>query len=339
MADGTLMAAEAASAPDRVARLIRDEEGAIAAIAAALAESPPGLAVTVGRGSSDHVCTFAAWSFARWLGLPCMSLPPSLITREAVPLRVQDALLLAVSQSGRGADVVEVMGWAGQAGACTVALVNDPASPLAEAARFVLDQQAGPEQSVAATKSVICSMAAVQALTAALAGRPALRSALMRLPDDLAGAVGRADHLPIEKLAHAHNAFVLGRGAGLAAGLEIALKLKETCGLSAEALSAAEVRHGPREVVGPGFLVLAIALPGPSEPDVRAASAELAQQGADILTLGTRPGDDWILPSIDPVNAPLAALQLVYPAIARAAQARGRDPDRPRTLSKVTSTF
>ncbi|WP_191062449.1 SIS domain-containing protein, partial [Geminicoccus harenae] len=146
-------------------------------------------------------------------------------------------------------------------------------------------------------------------------------------------------HLPIEKLAQARNAFVLGRGAGLAAGLEIALKLKETCGLPTEALSAAEVRHGPREVVGPGFLVLAIALPDLGEPDVRAASAELAQQGADILTLGTRPEDDWILPPIDPVNTPLAALQLAYPAIARAAQARGRDPDRPRTLSKVTSTF
>ncbi|WP_027136268.1 SIS domain-containing protein [Geminicoccus roseus] len=339
MAPDSLMQQEALFAPVAVRRLIETGAQERQAVAAALRSRPPALAVTVGRGSSDHVCTFAAWSLARWLGLPTMSLPPSLVTRDGAGLRVAGALMLAISQSGRGADVVEVVSWGRRAGARTVALVNDAGSPLGSAAEFVLDQRAGPEQSVAATKSVICSMAAIQALLADLAGDASLRAALERLPGDLEATAAQSGGLPVGPLVAAEHAFVLGRGAGLSAGLEIALKLKETCGLSAEALSAAEVRHGPREVVGPGFLVVALALPGPTGADVRAAAAELAGQGASVILVGDQPGDHWRLPTIDPANGPLAALQLAYPAIAAAALARGRDPDRPRTLSKVTSTF
>lgn len=335
----SMMEKEAFSAPEKVAELIVRGRRERDAVVAALSARPPGLALTVGRGSSDHACSFAAWSFARWLGLPTMSLPPSLITRDAVDLQVRGALLLAISQSGRGADVVEVTQWGRRAGARTIALVNDPASPLAQAAEFIIDQRAGPERSVAATKSVICSMAAVQTLLAELSGVPELQAATLRLPDDLAAAAAAADVPAVEPVLHAEHAFVLGRGAGLAAGAEIALKLKETCGLSAEALSAAEVRHGPREVVGPGFLVIALALPGPTETDVRAAATELAAQGAGVILIGRQASDYWPLPAIDPVNAPLVALQIAYPAIARAARSRGRDPDVPQTLSKITSTF
>lgn len=339
MKASSLMREEALSAPSKVAGLIKDGAEERGRLVAALAKWPPMLALTVGRGSSDHVCLFAAWTFARRLALPTMSLPPSLVTRDGGAPQVQGSLMLAVSQSGRGADVVEVAAWGRRAGAHTVALVNDPGSPLAQAAEFVLDQRAGLEQSVAATKSVLCSMAAVQALVADLAGEEMLREALRRLPDDLAATAAASAKLPIEAVASARNGFVLGRGAGLSAGQEIALKLKETCGLSVEALSAAEVRHGPREVVGEGFLVIALALPGPTEEDVRAAAAELALQGAQVIVMGCEPGDGWRLPPLDPVNGPLAALQLAYPAIAGAAIARHRDPDHPRTLSKVTSTF
>ena len=339
MGKTSLMQQESEDAPRCIAAMFDRGRSSRAEIAAALRSVPPFMALTVGRGSSDHVCAFAAWTFARWLRLPTMSLPPSLITRDGADPQVQGALMLAVSQSGRGADVIEVTGWGRKAGALTVALVNDPRSPLADAAEFVLDQGAGPEQSVAATKSVLCSMAAVQALAADVSGDPGLKTSLARLPQELQATVDKGRDLPIEELGSATHAFVLGRGAGLSAALEIALKLKETCGLSAEALSGAEVRHGPRAVVGPGFLVIALALPGPTEADIRAATAELAEQGARIVVIGQRSDDAWRLLPIDPVGAPLAALQLAYPAIARAAAARGHDPDRPRMLSKVTSTL
>ena len=339
MAITSLMEEEALSAPSRVAALLLEGATARASIAAALRADPPPLAVTVGRGSSDHVCSFAAWTIARHLLWPTMSLQPSLITREGSGPRIGRALTLAVSQSGRGADVIGVMEWARSAGSRTVALVNDPLSPLAAAAEFVLDQHAGPEQSVAATKSVICSMAAVLALVAEVADASELRSVSASLQHDLAMAAKASLGLDPGQLTQAEHAFVLARGAGLAAAEELALKLKETCGLSAEALSAAEVRHGPREVVGPGFLVIALALPGPAEHDVRAAAEELAAQGAHVILLGAETTDSWCLPTVHPASAPIAALQLAYPVIARAAVARGRDPDRPRTLSKVTSTF
>ncbi|HEX2525756.1 MAG TPA: SIS domain-containing protein [Geminicoccus sp.] len=335
----SLMEEEALSAPDRVAAVLEEGVAERRALVAALLAEPPALGVTVGRGSSDHVCSFAAWTFLRRLRLPTMSLQPSLVTRDGAEPRVERALMLAVSQSGQGADVIGVTAWGRSAGARTVALVNDPASPLAAAAEFVLDQRAGPERSVAATKSVICSMAGVLALAADLSDDDHLHRVLGRLPSELHATAAAGGGLEIGPFAGAEHAFVLARGAGLAAGAEIALKLKETCGLSAEALSAAEVRHGPREVVGPGFLVVALALPGPTEGDVRTAAAELAAQGASVIMLGCASDDTWRMPTVDPVSAPLAALQLAYPAIARAAQARQRDPDRPRTLSKVTSTF
>ena len=338
MKSASLMHDEALEAPTRIQAMI--EQGFLARrdVATTLLRAPPSVALTVGRGSSDHVCAFAAWSFARWLGLPTMSLPPSLITRDGAELKVGNSLLLAVSQSGQGADVVEVTEWATRAGARTVALVNDVGSPLANAAEFVLDQQAGKERSVAATKSVLCSMAVIQAILTDVAQVPALHAALAALPRDLTVAAGASSNVPVDDLASAQQCFVLGRGAGLSAASEIALKLKETCGLPAEALSGAEVRHGPREVVGPCFLVIALAIPGPTEADVRMAAFELAGQGAKVIMIGTNAADLWRLPPVDQVNAPLAALQLAYPAIARAAALRGHDPDRPQTLSKVTST-
>ena len=335
----TLMEVEALSAPTKVAQLLSDGKGQRDAVVQALLVDLPSLAVTVGRGSSDHVCSFAAWTLLRHLSLPTMSLQPSLVTRDGAQPRVAGALMLAISQSGKGADIVGVTAWGRSAGARTIALVNDISSPLAEAAEFVLDQHAGAERSVAATKSVICSMATIQALVAEATKDEQLVRALACLPDDLELA-GRASRgVNLDPVVRAEHAFILGRGAGLSAAAEIALKLKETVGLPAEALSAAEVRHGPREVVGPDFLVIALALPGPTEADIRMAAAELASQGANVIVIGSGPDDQWQLPNVDPTNAPLAALQLAYPAIAQTAIARNRDPDRPANLSKVTSTF
>lgn len=324
---------ESLEAPARVSALLDAEPDGLGTLIEGLRRAPPPFAVTVARGSSDHAAGYAAYLLAMTTGCVAASLPPSLAGLERAPLRLQGAFALAVSQSGRSPDIVAALEAADRAGATTVALVNDTGSPLAAAARHLLDQGAGPERSVAATKSVICTMTALARLVARWADDRALLDGLQRLPVALAAAA-QAD-APALPVTADTPMFVVGRGLGLPAAQEVALKLKETCGLQAEAFSSAEVRHGPREVVDGRYLVLALALPGPGEADVRAAAAELGAQGAKVLVIDADP-EVTELP--DRRLAPILALQMLFPVIARTAEALGRDPDRPRTLEKVTLT-
>ena len=175
------------------------------------------------------------------------------------------------------------------AGGCTVAIVNAAASPLAEAAGHVLPQRAGPEQSVAATKSFICSLVCVARLIALWRRDRTLAAALERLPERLEAALACDWSAALPLLAPAHSLYVVGRGLGFGIVHEWALKLKETSGLHAEALSAAEVRHGPRAVIEQGFPVLALALTDPAGRDAAAFAAELAAGGHTALVASATP--------------------------------------------------
>ena len=329
------MLAEILEAPERVAALLARDADRYAVLAETLRREPPPFAVTVARGSSDCAAAYAAYLVTALTGRVVASLPPSQTTLEHTRLAVAGALVLAISQSGQSPDIVETLAATRAGGGRTVAIVNAAASPLASIADHVLEQQAGPERSVAATKSVLCSLAVVARLVALWAGDEPLLADLATLPDHLAAAAAAgmaAPSLPVEADT---PVFVVARGPGLAIAQEIALKLKETCGLQAEAFSAAELRHGPREIVDERFLVLALALPGPGQADVRAAARELAAQSARVLVIAP---DEAAETAPDRRLAPLLALQTLYPVIARTAEALGRDPDRPARLAKVTRT-
>jgi glucosamine--fructose-6-phosphate aminotransferase (isomerizing) len=330
---------ESLEAPDRLADLLARDGGFYAALAARLRLSPPPAAFTVARGSSDHAAAYGAYLIAAATGRPVASLPPSVVSLERVALEVPGHLALAVSQSGRSPDVVACLKAARTGGAVAVACVNETGSPLADAAEIVLPHHAGPERAVAATKSFINSAASLARLAAAWSGDGELGGRLEALPAALRAAadVGLAADPGWAEGVGGH-AYVVARGAGLPVARELALKLKEVCGLHAEAFSSAELRHGPREIVDGRFAVLALALPGPGKDDVLAAARELADQGATVLVAGP-PGSFLPLPeALDPRLAPLAAAQAFYPLLARTAEALGRDPDRPRTLAKVTLT-
>ncbi len=275
-------------------------------------------------------------------GLVTASLPPSTVTRYRAPLRLQQALALAISQSGAGPDVVMTLEAAAAAGALTVALVNDVASPLAGAAAWVLDQHAGPETSVAATKSFIASLAAVARLVAAWQQDQALRAALERLPERLAAAQALDWSAALEVLAPAASCYVVGRGLGFGIAAESALKLKETSALHAEALSAAELRHGPRAVLEPGFPLLIYALGDAASADALELAESLAGTGPTCLVVSAQPGAGRRLllpPPLHPLLDPIVAIQAFYPLAATLAAVRGHDPDRPRGLQKVTRTL
>ena len=340
----SLMRLEAAEAPDAVARLLAQDGERYTALGAQLRATPPRSILTLARGSSDHAAHYAGYLLMARLGRLVTSLPMSLITLYRARLDCDGLLSLAFSQSGQSPDLVLPTQQFALRGATTLAFVNDTASPLAQAARWAFGLHAGPERSIAATKSFIAQMTAGARLVAAWQGDAALAAALDALPAALTeahanGAAWCAAGVPA--LAAAERLYVVGRGTGLAAAMEAALKLKEVCGIQAEALSGAELRHGPLALVSAGYPVLMFAPRGPALPGLLTLADDLRQRGALVL-LAAPPGTPGAtLPLIDCADAdldPIAAIQSLYPLVEALARARGRDPDQPLHLAKVTKT-
>jgi len=333
----TLMYREAATAADVVAHQFAANRSTMDALAADLRANPPPFVVTCARGSSDHAATFAKYVLETQLGVVVASASPSVGSVYAAPLQLRGALFLVISQSGKSPDLLRNAEAAKAAGARVVALVNAEDSPLAQLADTVIALHAGPELSVAATKSYLASLAAVLQLAACWRDDATLQAALDALPDALRQAWNSDWSALTEGLQDAHNLFVLGRGVGLGAAQEAALKFKETCGLHAEAYSSAEVRHGPMALVGPGFPVLAFAQPDDTGPGTAAVVAEFSARGAQVWLAGA----DGQLPlphAPHPLCAPLLAVQSFYKAINALALRRGHNPDVPPHLNKVTET-
>ena len=338
----SLMLQETREAPTRVAAMLAQDERSYGELAAALGARAPSFAATVARGSSDHAATYAASLLGIAAGLATASIPPSLVTRYGVEPDLSCALVLAISQSGASPDIVATLEAARASGGCTVAIVNAEDAPLAGVARHVLPQRAGPEHSVAATKSFICSLACVARLIASWRADASLSAALARLPERLEAALACDWSGALALLAPASSLYVVGRGLGFGIVHEWALKLKETSGLHAEALSAAEVHHGPRAVIDQAFPVLALALDDPAGRDAAAFATGLAERGHRVAVASadaTLPHHLLLPPPLHPLLDPIVAVQAFYPLAAQLAAARGFDPDRPRGLSKVTATI
>jgi glucosamine--fructose-6-phosphate aminotransferase (isomerizing) len=275
------------------------------------------------------------------LGVPVVSLPMSLVTLHRAPIAANGQLAVALSQSGASPDLVDTMTALGKAGAATVAFVNQADSALARACTWEVPLCAGPERSVAATKSYIAELAAMAGLVAHWQRDAALLRALDALPERLLQA-SRLDWSRLTAvLAKAGRAMVVGRGLGFAVALEAALKLKETSAIQAEAFTSAEIRHGPMALVEVGYPVLIFALRGPEQAGLRALARDLRARGATVLLAAPPdvPERDLSLATADhEALDPLLAIQSFYLTAAHIAEARGCDPDFPRHLSKVTCT-
>jgi glutamine---fructose-6-phosphate transaminase (isomerizing) len=335
------MLEEALEAPAAVERQLAADGDVYRAIGAELLARPPQSMLTVARGSSDHAAHFLAYLVMARLGRLVTSLPMSLVTLYATRLQCEGLVAMALSQSGRSPDLIAPIEFAGAHGARTIAWVNDIDSPLGCAAQWALDLRAGEERSVAATKSHIAQLAASARLVAAWQNDATLAAALARLPQALARA-SRADWSALAgTLQDAQRMMVIGRGLGLAIAMEAALKLKETCGIHAEAFSGAEVRHGPLALIEPGYPVLIFALRGPAQAGLLELSEDLRARGAHVLLAapaGTAGASCALEPAPNEDLDPITAIQSFYPAVEALAQARGADPDRPPHLAKVTTT-
>lgn len=370
------MRAEIEEIPAVVGRVLRDGAAEQAAAAAAIRVRGPRWVSVVGRGTSDHAALYARYLLEDLLGLPVVLAAPSLTTLYGGGQRWSDALVLAVSQSGAGPDVLEVTTAARSAGATTIAVTNDPRSPLAAAAEFVLDVRAGRERSVAATKSYVAELAAIAALSGRLA-RPdvarRLRDGLEAVPEAVQRAIAACDALVPEVarvVSAGRGALVVARGLELPTALEIALKLKETSAIFADGYSGADLLHGPIVLAGPDVPAIVVRQAGPVGIALEAVVERLRAEGSPVVRIvdgddsiaaigaavGVAHGAvgvgrgaanvsarheplDLVLPMrVDELVGPLVHVvpgQLVAEAVARL---RGRDPDAPEGLTKVTKT-
>lgn len=327
---GRHMAAETAEAGEV---FVRAASQAVSDRLAALDLSGLNVIFTIARGSSDAAANILSYEFMRELGLPMTSLPPSVFS-IGDGVRMGDAGALVISQSGASDDLVHATRGIRARGGKVVAVTNVPGSPVEGEADLTVPIGAGPEQAVPATKTVIGSVAAGLAILAALKPDYAARLAqsVARFPE-VTGLSQQAHDALRAGLLRGRHVYVIGRDTGYGAAHEVALKIKETCAIHAEAYSASEVLHGPLQLATNPLTVIVLDTGAPGTGDsLDTAEARFRATGSDVFRV--IPGVDGLTPAA----AAAAVLRLIYPVILETALALGHDPDAPATLSKVTRT-
>ncbi|MEO7221753.1 MAG: SIS domain-containing protein [Devosia sp.] len=341
IANATFMRMEIDEIPDAAQRLLDGSGARLAEAGDRLRRLQPVMVATIARGSSDHAAAFLKYAIELTAGVPVASIGPSIMSIYGRELRLDGCAAISISQSGKSPDIVAMAQSARRNGALSIALTNTAGSPLAESADIAIDLAAGKEQSVAATKSFVSSVIAGLSILAHWTEDGALRAALTKLPEALGRAV-TVDWTPLMAALKGRNSlYVLGRGPALAIAQEAALKFKETCGIHAEAYSAAEVLHGPARIVEAGFPVLALAARDASEAGVAEIVDRLAHQGATAFATTNRVTTAQRIPFVETGHGITDALVLIasfYGFVEMLSRHRGFDPDHPPHLKKVTET-
>jgi len=299
------------------------------------------------RGTSDYAATYAKYAWAALAGYPVALATPSLHTLYATPPRLNGALVVGISQSGQSPDIVAVLADGKRQNRPTLAITNDGASPLAQMADHVIKLHAGPERSVAATKTYTAQLMVMALLAATWSGEPERLAELQSIPDALERTLAGVLDLPrqAERYRYMEQCVVIGRGYNYATAFELALKLKELTYVGASAYSSADFRHGPIATIEPGLPVVLIMPEGQSFDDMLALAHDVDALGAELIVVSdsqqagslartrlplaaTVP--EWLSPITAIVPGQLLALHL--------ALTRDYNPDTPRGLNKVTRT-
>jgi glucosamine--fructose-6-phosphate aminotransferase (isomerizing) len=343
----SILHSEISEQPEVIRRFLAREGEHIAEIGRQLARRRLCYVLMVGRGTSGNAARYGQYLFAVLDGLVVAPSTPSVFTMYHTPPCLDHALVIGISQSGQSPDIVAVLEEAHRQNAPTIAITNDPGSPLAAAAQHVVELHAGVEQSVAATKTYTAQLAAMALLAMNLSREPLPASLLEVVPPLLEQALlaEPAAEAAAERIAPAGRCVILGRGFNYSTAYEIALKTKELAYLPAEASSSATFKHGPIAMVEPGFPLAIVDVGETFKQELTGLRQQLRERGATLVVFGDderarHPQDLWI-----PV--PPAAPEWLTPLVAvvpgqlwayHLALARGIDPDRPRAISKVTLT-
>ena len=349
----TLMREEILEQPSSIERSLKEGRAIVRNVARRINFARPNFVLIAARGSSDNAATYARYIFEAYTGLPVSLAAPSLFTLYHRQPDLRNAWVIGISQSGRSEDIVEVVREGRKQGALTLALTNDPTSALAEAAAEVLPFNAGPELSVAATKTYTAELALIALLAAEIADDNGLRMGLDRLPAAVSTALQLEDRLSElanqELYKNARHCLTLGRGYNFSTALELALKLKETSYFFAAPYSSADFLHGPFALAEESLPALLVGANGPAIPGLLELGQKLNERGVELIAIGDDQGllklptskdrafalnltgiPEALSPAVCVVPGQLFALHL--------ALARGHNPDKPRGLQKVTST-
>jgi glucosamine--fructose-6-phosphate aminotransferase (isomerizing) len=339
---------EIAEQPDVLRQLLREENAHISEIAAAIKRAQPRFAVIVARGTSDNAARYAQYTLGALSGLYVGLAMPSLTTIYESTPRVEDALVIGISQSGQSIEPTRVLQEAHSHGAAlTLAITNDAQSPLAQVADHHIPLGAGQEKSLAATKTYTAQLMALAMLVGHLGEPSGWQDVLARVPDWAVETLARneATRMAAARYTFMTHCVTLARGYNYCTGYEIALKLKELTYVAAEAYSSADFHHGPKAIVEVGFPLIAIAPQGQTLPTMRESLDVFAKSGADLAIVSNVPDvlararlalpipenvPDWLTPLVAVMPGQLLALGL--------SEARGIDVDSPRGLNKVTLT-
>lgn len=342
----TLFETELRQQPATLDRLLTLGRGRAESIAEKIRSYQPRFAVIAARGSSDNAARYGQYLLGIQNRLLVSLATPSLFTQYHAAPSLSGALVTGISQSGQSPDIIEVVREARRQGAPTLAITNDERSPLASAAELVFPLLAGPERSVAATKTYTAQALALAMLSAAMRAEDALWAELRALPELVAQAIDlNAPCLGLARRFCDHTRLVVvGRGYNLSTALEITLKIKEASGIMADGYSSADFFHGPKAILDRSLPVLAVA-PGRVFDDLDGIVRLAKDTGAPLIVLSDRreileaadvelplpPGiPEWLSPIVAVVPGQLWALGLSL--------ARGANPDAPPGLSKVTQT-
>jgi glucosamine--fructose-6-phosphate aminotransferase (isomerizing) len=335
--------------PKAITRLLRSQIGAVNDVADRIRDGDIRWVFLAARGTSDNAGLYAKYLWGSFNRLPVALAAPSLFSVYRTPPQISDSLVLGISQSGQSPDIVGVIEEGRRQGALTLAITNDAASPLAEAAELVIDTLAGEEKAVAATKTYTTQLTAIAMLSAALSGGSEQIEWLEKLPAlaEEGLALEQTIEVAAERYRYISQCVVLGRGFNYATAFEWSLKLKELAYIVAEAYSPADFQHGPMALAQDGFPVFAV-VPrgGDSENLISLLKRLVEERKVELLAISneqsaldlahtplTLPEDlpEWVSPIPAIIPAQLFCYYLT--------RSKGYDTEDPRGLSKVTRTW
>ena len=334
--------------PERLASLLDGQKQTVLEIARAIQSRNVQYAFLAARGTSDNAGRYANYLWGAHNGIPLALATPSLFTYYKTPPRLNNALVVGISQSGQSPDIVSVLEEGRKQGCLTLAITNVSDSPLAKAAEFVFDIQAGPEKAVAATKTYTAELMAIAMFSAALNNSSEYWNELATVPKWAGQALALDQEIAqmTQRYRYMSQCVALGRGFNYATAFEWALKLKELTYLIAEPYSSADFQHGPIAMVEGGFPVLAVAPTGKVQESMREMLTGLRKEkeaelvvisdDANVLALAQSPIPlppqipEWLTPLVSIIPAQLFACHLT--------RVKGYDPEQPRSITKVTET-
>ncbi|MDE3195441.1 MAG: SIS domain-containing protein [Acidobacteriota bacterium] len=335
--------------PDALARTLASEIKRIEKFRATISRQLPKLVVLAARGTSDNAAQFGRYLIEITTGIPVSLAAPSIQTIYEASLDYRDALVIGISQSGESTDTNAVLRNARLAGATTIGITNEPKSAMAGIAEHVFLVRAGREKSVAATKTYTGQLLLLYLIAYALGAKlriadlrniPDLASTALSLESEVADLAGRYRFM--------HHAVVVGRGLNYSNAFEFALKMMETSYVVAERFSSADFLHGPIAMVEPNFPVFLFSPSGPTWPSLKEMLVRLRDLKAETVAVTDKsnPEAGNLAPRVITIPARIPEIFTPIPYIVPAqlfsaalAREKNLDPDRPRTLSKVTRTL